>query len=277
MGTTKYSASRVGTFESCTLKYDLSYRRGYFAEETQQSVLTRKGNAFHKFAEDYEFGWDQAKIDSYRTELETKWGIPEEYSLVKPVARFVTFFNTFVQPLIASGTKYHREIQFDFDLGENRFTGKLDVLLEYPDGSFHIIDYKTGKSTNTSYYADQMLLYAWALHKQFGVPEAEMVSRIKVNIFFGFADPEKEDPLKVFKAIKFTKEHLDATKSHYTGLITKLEGNDWVPEATMSRMCEFCSFCGFKQYCPDTARAGLVPMRGVQIKQKPWAIEQGIR
>jgi hypothetical protein len=276
MAQTKYSASRVGSFESCTLKYDLSYRRGYYAEESQQSVVTRKGNAFHAFTENYDPKWTDEEAMKYRDELMIKWKLPEEYSLERPVARWLTFYKTFLAPLIEQGVKLNREIQFDFDLGPNRFTGKLDVLLEYPDGSFHIIDYKTGKSTNTSYYSDQMLLYTWAIHKQFGVPEDELATRVKINIFFGFADPDQLDPMKIFKAIRFTKPLLDANKQHYTDLITKLESKDWVPEPTMSKMCEFCYFCGFKTLCPATARAGLHPVRGLQIKQRQWAIDQGL-
>jgi CRISPR/Cas system-associated exonuclease Cas4 (RecB family) len=277
MSQTKYSASRVGSFESCKLKYSLNYMRGYYAEESQQSVVTRKGNAFHAFTENYDPKWTHEEAMAYRDELTAKWNLPEEYSLEKPVARWLTFYKTFLASLIETGTKLHREIQFDFELEGNRFTGKLDVLLEYPDGSFHIVDYKTGKSTNTSYYVDQMLLYTWALHKQYGIPEAELVNKVKINIFFGFADPDKEDPMKIFKAIKFTKENLDINKNHYTGLIKEIESKTWEPEPTMSKMCEFCSFCGFKSLCPATAKAGLFPLRGTQIKQRDWAVQQGIK
>jgi len=197
MAITKYSASRVGTFESCKLKYDLSYRRGYYAEETVQSVLTRKETAFHMFAETYEPTWTEEEILQHQKDIETKWNIPEEYSLTKPIRRFIRFYNEFIDPAVKAGAKYHREIQFDFDLDSSRFTGKLDVLLEYPNGAYHIIDYKTGKSTNTSYYTDQMFLYAWALHKQYNVPVMDMMDKIKISVFFGFADPDKEDPLSI--------------------------------------------------------------------------------
>ena len=278
MSKATYSSSRVGTFESCHLKYSLSYKRGYYAEETMQNVLTRKGNAFHQFAEHYDPLWSPDYIDERRLAVEQQFKLPEEFSLVIPVKRYIKFYDEIMAPVAIAGGKVQKEIEFKFDLDDNNFTGRLDVLLEKPDGTFHIIDYKTGKSTNTSYYVDQMMLYTWALHKQFNIPEAELLDRVKVNVYFALADQEKEDPLKVFKEIKFTKDTLAKTRDHFKNLITQIEGNTWDPEeANLNRMCEFCAFCGFERWCPLSAKSGIPPTRGVVIKQREWAISAGIR
>jgi len=276
MAKATYSASRVGTFESCHLKYDLSYKRGYYSEELIQNVLTRKGNAFHEFAEHYEPTWSPDYIEQRRIEVEAKYTLPEEFSLVTPVKRFIKFYDEIMAPVGIAGGKVQKEIEFKFELDGNNFTGRLDVLLEKPDGTFHIIDYKTGKSTNTSYYVDQMMLYAWALHKQFNIPAEELVSRVRVNVYFAIADQEKEDPLKVFKEIKFTDKVLEDTRTHYKDLIATIERNDWKVEANLNRMCEFCGFIGQKKFCPLSVSAGLIPTRGTVIKQRDWAIKAGV-
>lgn len=272
----KYSASRVGTFESCTLKYDLQYNRGYYAEDTQQNVLTRKGNAFHEFAELYQPEWDEEKIKAVRTELEERFTLPEEFSLVQPVARYIEWYTTVIKPELVNGAILKREIQFDFELDEKRFTGKLDLLLLLPDGTFWIMDHKTGKSTNTSYYKTQLLLYAWALHKQYGVPAEKMLKQIRISIFFPFADADEPDIKKVFKGIRFTNKHLQEVREHFKNTIERIE-SDWEPEANISRMCDFCPFAGRKEYCALTAQAGIHPTRGIVIKQRDWARKAGKR
>ncbi len=272
-----YSSSRVGTFESCRLKYSLQYKRGYYAEDTVQNVLTRKGNAFHQFAEHYDPSWSPDYINQRRLDLEKQFTLPEEFSLEVPIKRFLKFYDEVMAPVIFAGGKVHKEIEFKFELDGNNFTGKLDVLLEKPDGTYHIIDYKTGKSSNTSYYVDQMMLYAWALHKQYGIPEDQLTNKVAVNIYFALADQDKEDPLKVFKAIKFTKQTLDDVRKAFADKITTIESSTWAPEANLNRMCEFCPFCGFKQFCPLSAASGLYPTRGIIIKQRDWARQAGVK
>lgn len=273
----KYSASRVSTFNSCTLQYDLRYNRGYYAEDTQQNVLTRKGNAFHEFAEIYEPEWDEKKIEEVRIELEKRFTLPDEFSLVSPIARYIEWYKTVLQPEIDNGAQLKKEIQFDFELDGNRFTGKLDILLLIPEGNIAwIIDHKTGRSMNTKYYKKQLLLYAWALHKQYGIPEEEMLKRIRCSVFFPFASPEEEDVKKVFKGIRFTSKHLQEVKEHFTSSIATIE-SDWTPEGNLNRMCDFCPFAGREQYCGLTARAGVLPTRGIIIKQRKWATDKGIK
>jgi hypothetical protein len=273
----KYSASRVSTFNSCTLQYDLRYNRGYYAEDTQQNVLTRKGNAFHEFAELYEPSWDDAKIEEVRKELESRFTLPEEFSLVQPVARYIEWYQKVLQPEIDKGGQLKKEIQFDFELDGNRFTGKLDILLLIPEGNVAwIIDHKTGRSTNTTYYKKQLLLYAWALHKQYNIPAEDMLKRIKCSVFFPFAEPDETDVKKVFKGIRFTSKHLQEVREHFTGSIKMIE-SDWTPEANINRMCDFCPFAGRKEYCELTAKSGVLPTRGITIKQRDWAKKQGIK
>lgn len=272
----RYSASRVSTFESCKLKYSLQYQRGYYAEDTQQNVLTRKGTAFHEFAENYTPDWTAEKVEEQRKFYEEQFSLPEEFSLVQPVARFVEWYHQVIQPIIDEGGKVQNEIQFDFYLDNNHFTGKLDILAIDKDGVFWIIDHKTGRSTNTSYYKKQLLLYAWALHYQFKVPREEMTKRIKASIFFPFANPDEEDVRKVFKGIRFGDKHLDEVKDEFNTTIHRIESKQWEPEANLSRMCDFCPFAGKKEYCELSAKAGIHPTRGVKIKQRSWAIKAGI-
>jgi len=269
---TKYSSSRLGTFESCKLKYDLSYNQGLYADDSQQALVTKKGTAFHDFAERYTPDWTEEKIEAERLAIETKFSLPPEFSLKNPVKRFIEFYNLVIQPVIDSGGKFHREIAFDFSLDGKSFTGRLDILLEKADGTFVILDHKTKKSTSTSYYADQMLLYVWALHKQFGIPENELARRVSISIFFPFANPDEPEVSKLIKAVKFTDVQLNQTREKKKELIQIIESGEWEPEPTISKICEFCSFAGMKKYCKLSADVGIVPTRGIIIKTREWAL-----
>lgn len=276
MAKATYSHSRVSTFESCKLKYSLQYKKGYYAEDSVQSVITRKGSAFHLFAEHYDPSWSLETIEQKRLEIEKQFTLPEEFSLKTAIQRFICFYNQIFVPVEADQGKLNKEIEFKFELDSNNFTGKLDVLLSKKDGSFYIIDYKTSKNANTTYYVDQMMLYAWALHKQYKIPEEDIINKIQIGIYFALAEPDKEDPLKVFKQIKYTKQTLDEARDRIKESIIQIESNTWQPEANLGRMCEFCPFIGQKNFCSISVLAGSVPTRGIKIKQREWAIAAGI-
>lgn len=279
MASTTYSASRLGTFESCKLKYSLSYKRGYYAEETQQNVLTRKGVAFHYIAETYDPSWSQEKLDLFRLEVEQKYTLPEEFSLVKPVQKFQSFHKDVIEKALEAKSKVDKEIEFKFKIDSYNFTGKLDVLISNADGTFNILDYKTGKNANSaSYYVGQMMLYVYALHQQYKIPIEDIANRITVALFFPLADSESDDYKKVLKKLTFTQEILNQEISRYKNLIVLAESNNWdEKEANLTKLCEFCPFIGRSQYCELSAKAGLLPTRGVIIKQRSWAMAQGIK
>jgi CRISPR/Cas system-associated exonuclease Cas4 (RecB family) len=270
MGKATYSSSRLEQFHSCSLKYWLGYKQSLYAEDTQQNVFTRRGNAFHKFAETYQPSWDDTKIKEMTEAAEKQFRVPEEFTIKKPVTRFLTFYRNVITPILEAGGKLHQEVQFNFSIDDHKLTGKLDVLLECADGTFQIIDYKTGKTAQTSYYVNQMMIYAWAIHKQYGVPIEEVPTRVKIGLFFPVANEDKEDVMKVFKKVSFKEDSLQKTKDHVTKTIELIEG-DWTPIPTLSKLCEFCSFCGLKQYCKASVDAGYLPTRGIVIKKRDWS------
>lgn len=279
MSTTTYSASRISTFQGCKLRYALQYKKGYYAEETQQNVLTRKGIAFHTLAENYDPLWTDEQLDKFRLDLEEKYKIPEEYSLALPAKKFKRFYDNELAVCAHNGGTVLKEVEFKFTLEGHSFTGKLDVLLQYPNGEFKIVDYKTGKSSNTSYYTAQMMLYVYATAQQYNIPREEIVDRISVQLFFPLAEITGEDLLnytKVFKKVKFSLATFDEEIEKFTTEVKNIEGV-WEPEANLTKLCDWCPFIGRAQYCDLSFKSGLLPTRGVIIKQRDWAIKAGIK
>ncbi len=265
-----YSPSRLESFNSCSLKYFLTYKESLYADDTHQNVGTRKGNAFHKFAELYRPTWTEEQIKKEIKAAEQLYKIPEELSIEKAARRFIQFYELVIAPVIAQGGKFHQEVSFNFIIDDHKFTGRLDVLLEQADGTYYIIDYKTGKSAQTSYYVGQMMAYAWAIHKQYNVPLEEIPKKVKIGLFFPMADDTNENPLKVFKKVTLNEEALNKAKIHMLETILAIEGQ-WTPIATITKLCEYCPFAGLKQYCKASVEAGHLPMRGIVIKKRDWS------
>ncbi len=82
-------------------------------------------------------------------------------------------------PLARAVEELPREAEKEFSLelfpleeGRAVFTGSIDCLLHYPDGSLGIVDYKTGRPPNKGEekeaYTRQLLLYALAAEKIYG-------------------------------------------------------------------------------------------------------------
>ena len=265
-----WSSTRLAVFESCKLKYDLTYNKGLYAEDTAQALVTRKGNAFHEFAEQYDPKWTATEALTASQELEIKYGLPEEFSLAQPVTRFVDLYQKVIQPVIAAGGTLEREIKFAFNLNGEPFVAKLDILLKTVDNRFVIIDHKTKKSTDTKMYASQMLLYVWALHLRHGIPFESLINNIDVQIFLPFASPKELSVQKLLKTIKFTTEDILAARDSRLAIIAATR-EPWDAEATLSKVCEFCPFAGMKAHCSLSASAGMTPTRGLAIKTRPWA------
>jgi hypothetical protein len=286
-----YSASRIGSFESCKLKYHLTYKEGYYVEDTITALNTRKGNAFHQFAEECGYPlsfkdkfpnitdgtieyWDEAKIERFQKHLEHKFSLPEEFKMKAAVEVFYEFMETYVFPSLNNGWILHREIRLDFDANSHKFMGKLDLMLENKDtGEYYIIDYKTSKNANLSYHSDQFLLYAWGISQTYNVPVTDdLPSKIKIAAFFPFAILNgNATSASGFKQLKYNVGDLLKNVEYFSGVVEEIESGKWKPEPSLNFLCSYCGFKGNPEFCKLSYDSGLNPTRGTVISQRSWA------
>lgn len=271
---TTYSSSRVSTFASCKLKYKLQYKDYLYADEKFKAIETRKGSAFHEFAEHYPKNIEGRKLEDVIKEYEVQFDIGDKYPLTKPVAKFIEMYEKFI---LALKGKHHVEYTFKFDVLGHLFTGRLDDYFELepgkstvvpPETEYIVFDYKTGKNIKVSTYKDQMLLYVHAIGQDKGLTDQELVKKVKVFLFYPFAAGSWD---KVLQEVSFNEIDLEDVRERKAGLIEEIESNEWKPDPTMSFLCNFCPFKGFQEHCELTWKNRLYPTRGIKIKKRDWS------
>ena len=276
MAKKKYSASRLNTFENCTLRYKLLYLDYLTAEEVSGNINTRKGNVFHEFSEKYN---PDSSIENQQLLLKSikiKHDIDESYDFTKPIDLFKIFYEKEFLDKKDLITSIEREVSLDFETtgldGKlKNFTAKIDVLVSMVDGSYIIYDYKTSKTAETRYHVDQMSLYMKAIQIIKKIPTEDVCSRVQVKLFFPFAAMESDTYLDVLKNIVITPEILEFHFSKYLEHIDTIEDlSKWTPEAKINPLCDYCMFSG-TLYCKKSQERGFSAIRGIKIKKKTWS------
>ena len=150
-GSLSLSASKITTYQRCPLQF--KYRYVLHVPERPAMPLD-KGRIVHKALEDLGRGQvgaedairaAQDEMDEVRcshTERDYKHARP---TLETAIRNYVTWEAASpVRP-----QKIEVEEKFETTIGGVRYTGKIDRVESYPDGTYHIVDFKTGSSNIT--------------------------------------------------------------------------------------------------------------------------------
>tara|TARA_R110000868_G_scaffold301295_1_gene561753 strand:- start:2464 stop:3135 length:672 start_codon:yes stop_codon:yes gene_type:complete len=192
-----WSYSSLGLFQQCPKKYYHLRVIKDIQEPTTEAIMF--GKEVHKAAEDY---------------IGKGTPIPEKYSFIQPIVDVLNDIE---------GTKYceyrmglTKDLQpCDFFAPEVWFRGVADLLIVDED-SAHVIDYKTGR---TSQYADtkQLELMALAIFKHF-----PQVSKVKAGLAFVVANDFVKAKYSKDEAHLFWVRWIEETdrlaKAHQTGV-----------------------------------------------------------
>ena len=94
-----WSASRIGCFAECSLKYKLSYVEGWKSDAPVNTQLADKGSAFHKAAESYHTGMSEEdfrkNLAKYAEAYHVNTTDPEKefyYNYEPAIKKFFFFF-----------------------------------------------------------------------------------------------------------------------------------------------------------------------------------------
>ena len=259
-----HSYSALSTYESCTLKYDLSYMRGIWLPKIYSYELV-KGLIFHGYAELYkstkEFANHRYLIDyafTHADDVSPEWlgklTLEERQTIINACKEFKEWWDKkFYSSLYAPDEpvdeffKIHRETKLYGD-EPFPFNGVLDLYYE-DDKGLHIIDYKTPKNAKIDTYRSQLELYAYFLGKK----EDKPVSSI--SVYFAFAKDVKNGD-RVYP-VPLTR--IPKTVEKYSALVTEITGPNRKAEATLNWLCDYCPYRGRQEYCPVSVIAGAKP------------------
>lgn len=132
------------------------------------------------------------------------------------------------------------EYEYNLELVEGiNLIGFIDRILKSKDGSYLIIDYKTGRPKTVLELTSnkQGMFYSWVIHKVFNVPYT--------NITFGHYYPVTNE----FVAVKYSSAKVE--NFIYKELVKKiwdLRGKK--KEDLKPRRNKYCGNCGYRKICP---------------------------
>lgn len=235
------SYSKIDAFKSCPLKYKFRY---YFKIPTPQAHAANFGSSVHntvnKFYEEvkagsqptlerlkelYEQCWIGTGYDGKGHEQARKkkgWEVMERFFAVEQEANFhVPAF---------------LERPFRLKIGNIAFTGRIDRIDQLEDGTYEVVDYKTGTSKrNINLKKDlQLSLYALAAKEIFNIP----VSTLSLYYL--------EDASKA--STERSTEDLVAVKEELLELSAEMKHSDLAPTPGFH-----CGFCEYRVLCHAAA------------------------
>jgi len=165
------SASDIQTYRACPLRY--KYAR-VLRIPTAQTLSQRFGIVVHQVLERYHAS-DASTVGELLDLLDTAWrraglGDSQAERELRAKARLaLTRYHQRLRGDAARPAWFERS--FSFTLGPHRVRGRVDRVDELPDGSYELIDYKTGRPMDAARLGEdvQLPLYALAAREDWGL------------------------------------------------------------------------------------------------------------
>ena len=238
----KLSHSSVTTYKECPQKYNLKYKQHIKPFIPMRWPLV-VGVAFHNLANkmyncgDFSFeylrrGWKECFTDAMDTEASafadttgSEEYLKQGYILVAQFYKFAKENGYLVKPMAS-------EWVFELVYEDFKIKGIVDLIFKMPDGSVHILDFKTGwamPSDDAIAVHPQLTLYHWGVLKGMGIDAA------KVGLFF----PRKA---QIKLSTRSESDHVQLL-TEYSDIAKRLSKQDYTPNLSHCAHCEFAGHC----------------------------------
>jgi len=234
-----FSYSRLSTYRSCPQQYQWHYVQKIQVEK-EDHIDTLRGLALHDYAEGYHIdpSLDTA-LDTFQDTKNLRFSGDMKDILASGAERVAITHKGLINPAEADGYTYYPENEYVVDFYGHELITKLDVLL-LKRGSAIIVDYKTSKSTQTSYYKEQMAFYRYAISTTYGIPP----EAISTKIAFLLAPTGRQ-------VDDFLKDVAHTAKSYDTYINNTLATLKEIETAPRHNACLsfMCRYCEYKKIC----------------------------
>ena len=290
----KWSASKVGCFSGCPLRYKFQYVDKFTRYPDSRNEYSDKGHAVHETVEKYHPGMSEEDLYKLLDENTKKYNVDtEKYPVRHGIEKFLIFWNRFVQPKLDAGYTFAQETWANGTIAREPFCGALDLYLENkndPTAPVYIIDWKTGQSMNPNSYKNQQVLYAYLKGKEKNWPNDVIVERTHLIIFYPLGkeynklDPDaflrlpiEEQAMRCAKEIVFTEADLKAVIDDYfiqnILMINQIDFSKFDgSEGHLGHDCSYCPFAGAKPNpeigfmgCPKSLEAEVEFPEGFEV------------
>jgi len=231
------SYSQLDTFNTCPLKYAYRY---ILNVPGAPSHAANFGNSMHETLKDfYQVLMDGREVVSFEL-MKKMYAINwisagyestehEDARREQGTQMLQSFYDKHNDPWVIPEFV---EKNFNIKVGEYMFTGRIDRIDKLDDGTYEVIDYKTGKSKALNAgHKLQMAVYALACRELFHIP----VSGLS---FYFLEDGEK-------LSLKQVPKNLDKVRDDILENIEKIKASGFNPTPGF-----LCNFCDYKVICP---------------------------
>lgn len=231
------SASKSDVIDQCLHKYKLKYilRLPGFGSKNEDAL--NFGSFVHKI---FEVGYREDNLKSLMKIAESEratYKVPfhENDRLKKCLENFLVW-NNGLGETVATEKMYELPLDEGNDI---KFIGIIDRVIKGSDGGYLVIDYKTSKREKKKKDLmdnSQLLGYAWAIHKTYGVPFNKIWCAHYYPVSGNFV-PVRFSAYQVSRWVKRQIEKVWRIRK-------KREDEFWAQENI------FCPWCEFQQACP---------------------------
>ncbi|MBP2640275.1 MAG: hypothetical protein H6Q66_1226 [Firmicutes bacterium] len=243
-----FSASSLQLYRHCPRAFFYRYVAGMPALDTHLPASSPGasapahlvGLAIHRFYETVRPEDDlmERLMSAAREAVPAEW-VDEVAKVSVPLAlqcRRSDFFRGITERI------WRREWRFNYYLNQFSFTGSVDCLLAYPDGTLGIVDYKTDL-VDSAGFAAKVEEYRWQLGLYALAAEAVHKRPVKdARLYFVRLDKTAEVPVG--------NEQLLNIQQELTNACTYIA--DHHDEADYLCNSQWCCFCEFTAFCPGS-------------------------
>lgn len=239
----KLSVSKTSTFKGCKAKYKFSYieklPRKEWEFHTFGRFLHRILELFHlAYLEGAELSHEEVMGNAFNATMEeaefktkiTQAVKDEAFSICETYLSIIKANPDVLKQIIGVESK------FDFNLNDELIlNGMIDRVQLDPDGVYHVLDYKTSKST-TYLKKDllQLLTYAYVIYQQHPEIEKVRVSYIMLRMNCEFITKE------------FSLKEILTIKDVYEKFAKDIQSEEEYP----ANPTNLCPYCDYIELCP---------------------------
>jgi ATP-dependent DNA helicase UvrD/PcrA len=228
------SASDIDTYRICPLKYKFAR---VFRIPQEPTIHQRFGIALHQVLERFHTAGG-GPLEELMELFEVSWrrsgfgdSDDEQQYRERAVAALRRYWE---QDRASDAEPVWFERSFAFKLGPHLLRGRVDRVDRHPDGSFELIDYKTGKAKTEDELREDVQLSLY----QMGARESWRLETSAQSYFYVLTGEKVP--------VEHSEEELDRVKATVGEIAAGILAQDFEPKPSP----EVCSFCDYRIICP---------------------------
>lgn len=229
--------SKIKTYRECPLLYKYKYIEGKKDGLVPASSL---GVSIHRTLEQYHAASsDPSEILNYFDDCWLPAGYSSAGEQMEYYLKGKKMLEEYAQAEYSRKTRVDStEREFIFKHGDWTFRGKIDRTDQWPDGTWEVIDYKTGPETEDGFDITkslQMGIYS------VGARRAWNMQKGKASIYFVAFGKTESAPFDAFNEDEILKTFIETGK--------QILSADYTPNT------KHCQHCAFRNRCPRSTAA----------------------